>query len=305
MTNESGGAVAVLGLGAMGRPMAETLLRAGQRVTVYDVRRAAMAPLVALGAVAAATPAEAARQAEAIVVIVHNFGQARQSLWGATGALDAAPKRALVILMSTVSPAEARELATACAERDLRFLDAPVSGGPKAAATGSLSIMVGGSAETLAEARPWLDVLGDPAKVWHTGSEPGQGQAMKMINQLMAGVNVAASCEAMALAAAAGLDPSQAFEIVSQSAGGSWMFRDRVPRMLSGQFTPPNSVTETFVKDLAIVLDTADELGLPLFVTPMARQIFRMALASGYGGQDDAGAVRVFELWTGHTVGPR
>ncbi|MFN8536842.1 MAG: NAD-binding protein [Thermomicrobiales bacterium] len=110
---------------------------------------------------------------------------------------------------------------------------------------------------------------------------------------------------ALALAAKAGLDPQQAFDIVSVSAGGSWMFNNRAPRMLSGQFTPPSSVLDIFVKDLGIVTDTADALGLPLLLAPLARQIFKMGSASGLGHEDDAGLVRLYEEWAGVVVGPR
>jgi 3-hydroxyisobutyrate dehydrogenase-like beta-hydroxyacid dehydrogenase len=162
--------------------------------------------------------------------------------------------------------------------------------------------MVGGAAEDFAALRPLLDTLGNPAKVHHVGTGPGAGQAMKMINQLMAGVNIVASCEAMALAAKAGIDPRQAYEIVRESAGGSWMFAHRVPHMLSGAFDPPSSALDIFVKDLGIVVDTADDLGLPLFVAAVARQVFKLGAAAGLGAEDDSGLVRVYEQYAGVTV---
>lgn len=300
------GRVVVLGLGAMGRPMAETLLRADVRTGVFDVRAEAREALAGQGATTAESAAEAARGADACVVMVQNFAQVRAALWGdGAGVLDTLAPNALVLLMSTVAPANARELDAACAGRGLRFVDAPVSGGPGASASGTLSIMVGASDETLAAARPLLEILGDPARIWQVGKRAGDGQSMKMINQLMAGINIAASCEALALAAKAGLDPRQAYDIVSVSAGGSWMFNNRAPRMLSGEFTPPSSVLDIFVKDLGIVTDTADGLGLPLLLAPLARQIFKMGSAAGLGGEDDAGLVRLYEAWAGVAVGPR
>ena len=302
------GRVLVLGLGAMGRPLAETLLRADVRTAVFDVRAEVRAALAAQGAATAESAAEAARGADACVIMVQNFAQVRAVLWGegeGTGVFDTLAPNALVLLMSTVAPANARELDAACAERGLRFVDAPVSGGPGASAAGTLSIMVGAPDATLAAARPLLETLGDPARIWQVGQRAGDGQSMKMINQLMAGINIAASCEALALAAKAGLDPQQAFDIVSVSAGGSWMFNNRVPRMLSGEFTPPSSVLDIFVKDLGIVTDAADSLGLPLFLAPLARQIFKLGSAAGLGGEDDAGLVRLYEAWAGVAVGPR
>lgn len=300
--------VVVLGLGAMGRPLAETLLRADVRTGVFDVRPEVRDALASQGATTAESAAEAARGADACVVMVQNFAQVRAALWGdapGAGVLDALAPNALVLLMSTVAPANARELDAACAERGLRFVDAPVSGGPGAAAAGTMSIMVGAPDETLAAARPLLETLGDPARIWQVGQRAGDGQSMKMINQLMAGINIAASCEALTLAAKAGLDPQQAFDIVSVSAGGSWMFNNRGPRMLSGEFTPPSSVLDIFVKDLGIVTDAADALGLPLLLAPLARQIFKMGAAAGLGYEDDAGLVRLYEEWAGVAVGPR
>ncbi len=300
--------IGLLGLGAMGRPMAATILRNGFPLSVYDVRPEARAALVAQGAHPAESVSASAERADAYIVMVQNFDQARAALWGddaTPGALDALTSGALVILMSTVAPADARALAAACAERHLRFLDAPVSGGPGAAELGTLSIMLGGPTETVAAAQPILHALGDPAKIRHIGQRPGDGQAMKMINQLMAGVNIAASCEALVLAAKLGLDPKVAHEIVSDSAGQSWMFRDRVPRMLDGTFSPPKSALNIFMKDMGIVTDAADELGLTLFLASVAHQVFKMGADAGLGSDDDSGLVRIYERFAGVTVGPR
>lgn len=298
--------VAFLGLGAMGRPMAGVLLRAGFAITAFDIRAESRAALVARGAREATDAATAASGADACVIMVQNFAQVRAVMWGedgARGALDTLAAGALVLLMSSVAPADARELDAACVARGLRLLDAPVSGGTGAAASGTLSIIVGGVEETLALARPLLAALGDPERIWQVGPHAGDGQAMKMINQLMAGINIAASCEALVLAAKAGLDPQQAYEIIRVSAGGSWMFDNRVPRMLDRDFTPPHSALAIFVKDLGIVTDTADELGLPLFLAPLARQVFKYAAASGLAGEDDAGLIRFYEHAAGLMVG--
>jgi len=298
--------VAFLGLGAMGRPMAETLLGAGFAVTVFDIRAESRAALVARGAREATSVSATVADADACVIMVQTFAQVRAIMWGegdAAGALAALPAGALVLLMSSVAPADARELGAACRERGLLLLDAPVSGGTGAAANGTLSIIIGGPATTLDRATPLLDALGDPTRRWQVGPNVGDGQAMKMINQLMAGINIAASCEAMVLAAKAGLDPQQAYEIIRVSAGGSWMFDNRVPRMLDRDFTPPHSALAIFVKDLGIVTDTADDLGLPLFLAPLARQIFKYAAASGLAEEDDAGLIRFYEAAAGLRIG--
>lgn len=308
MAGEGFRRVAFLGLGAMGSPMATILLRAGFPVAAFDIRPEVRAALAAGGAEDAASVAAAAAGADACVVMVQNYTQVRAVLLGdgaVGGALDALAPGAIVLLMSTVAPADARAIEAECAARGLRLLDAPVSGGTVAATAGTLTVIVGGPDETLAAARPLLDALADPARVWQVGQRAGDGQAMKMINQLMAGINIAASCEAMVLAAKAGLDTRQAYDIIRVSAGGSWMFDNRVPRMLDGSFDPPSSALAIFVKDMGIVTDTADDLGLPLFLAPLARQLFKYAAAAGLGAEDDSGLVRFYERGAGVTVAGR
>ena len=176
--------VAFLGLGAMGRPMASVLLNAEFRVAAFDIRPEVRAALAEQGAEDAASAAAAAAGADACVVMVQNYAQARAVLLGngeTGGALDTLAPNAVVLLMSTVAPADARELDAACNARGLRLLDAPVSGGTGAAAAGTLTIIVGGPDETLAAARPLLDALGDPARIWQVGKRAGDGQAMKMM----------------------------------------------------------------------------------------------------------------------------
>jgi len=299
------GAVAILGLGAMGLPMAVTLRRAGFHVTVFDVRPEPVQAAVAQGATAAASTAEALHGARTVIVMTQNIAQARAALLGTandSAPLDGLAAGGLVLLTSTVAPADARALAGDCVARGLLFVDAPVSGGPAGAETGGLTIMVGGAPEARVVAAPLLDALGAPGRVFVVGDQPGAGEAMKMINQLMAGVNIVATCEALALAAKAGLDPRQAFTVVSDAAGSSWMFRNRAPRMLDGDFVPPHSVLDIFVKDLGIVNDTANSLGLPLPVAGAARQAVLMGVAAGLGGEDDSGLVRFYEQLAGVSV---
>lgn len=297
--------IGFLGLGSMGRPMVATLLNSGFRVAAYDVRPEARQAVVTLGAEDTASPAAAARGSDALIVMVQNYQQARAALWGPDGGLEALPRGALLVLMSTVAPAQARELGAACAERGVRMLDAPVSGGPQGAAEGRLSIMVGGPAEVMAAARPLLDALGDPSRIWHVGPEPGDGQKMKMINQLLVAVNLVAVSEALTLAAKAGLDVRQAFDVVRQSAGGSWILNERGPRMLAGEFTPPRSYLDILLKDIGIVVDTADEIGHPVLLAAVARQVYKMAAALGFNTQDDSAIVRVYETLAGVQIGPR
>ena len=279
-----------IGLGAMGLPMVQALLDAGWTVTVYDVNPKAVEAAVAHGARPAADPAEAARGAEALGIMVQDFEQTEEVLFGRVAAA-AMPDGSILALFNTIGPDNARRVATRVGER-LKVLDAPVSGGVKRA-RGHLSIMVGGADETVAAARELLDILADEVEV--VGPAVGDGQAMKTVNQLLAGVHIAAAAEALAFAARTGVDPRRAFAVISHSAGYSWMFGDRGPRMLDRDFEPPRSMLQIFVKDLGIVLDTARAAGIPLFLAPQAYQLFAAGKAQGFGRLDDSAMIAVYE----------
>jgi 3-hydroxyisobutyrate dehydrogenase len=220
-------------------------------------------------------------------------------LYGHNGALTTLPVGATVMLCSTVPPAYVQRLAERLAEKRLLLLDAPVSGGVARAADGGLTVMASGSAAAFAACEPALAALS--FRVYRLGEAPGIGSSVKMINQLLAGVHIAAAAEAMALAARAGLDPQRVFEVISNSAGASWMFSNRVPHMLTGDYTP-HSALDIFVKDLGMVLDTGHALRFPLPVAAAAHQMFLMGAAAGLGRQDDAAVVKVYEQIAGIQV---
>jgi len=176
------------------------------------------------------------------------------------------------------------------------MIDAPVSGGAARAGTGELSIMGSGSAAAFRQARTVLDAIA--AKVYRLGEAPGMGSKVKMINQLLAGVHIAASCEAMALGIRAGVDPNVLYEVISNSAGSSWMFQNRVPHILAGDYTPLSAVN-IFIKDLGIVLDSAKKATFPLPLTATAHQMFLMAGAAGFGHEDDSAVVKVYQQLSG------
>jgi 3-hydroxyisobutyrate dehydrogenase len=203
------------------------------------------------------------------------------------------------MLCSTVSPDFSRQTATRLRALTLEMLDAPVSGGVARAASGQLSVMASGSAAAFVQSEPLLAVLAE--RVYRLGDQCGQGSTVKMINQLLAGIHIAASAEAMAFAVKAGVDPEQLYEVISNSAGSSWMFQNRVPHMLAGDYTPLSAV-DIFVKDLGIVLDTGKNQRFPLFLTAAAHQLFLMAAAAGYGRLDDSAVVKVFEELVGISV---
>jgi L-threonate 2-dehydrogenase len=293
--------VGVIGLGAMGMGMARRLIGAGFKVAGCDARREAVEAFAAKGGTAAATPAEAARGADTLLVIVVNAAQVEEVLFGPDGAAAALPAGAAVLVSATVPPSFARATAARLAAGGHKMLDAPVSGGTVGAESGTLTVMASGPAAAFDKAE---DVLAAVAgKIYRLGDEPGIGSTVKTVNQLLAGVHIAAAAEAMALGTRAGADPRALYEVISNSAGGSWMFQNRVPRMLEGDYTPAKSAVEIFVKDLGLVLDAGRELRFPLPLAAAAHQLFLMAAAAGWGREDDSAVVKVFERLAGVDVG--
>lgn len=291
--------VGVIGLGAMGGPMAVNLVRAGFRVRGFDLSEDARRALADAGGEAVDSAAGAAEGAALLLVVVATAEQVEAALFGEGGAVPALPAGATVLLHSTVPPRFARELAARLAESGHRLLDAPISGGRVRAEAGTLTVMASGSAEAFAAAEKVLDAVAET--VFRLGAEPGIGSTVKMINQHLAGVHIVAACEAMALAARAGADPDTVYEVITRSAGNSWMFENRVPHILARDFTPLSAV-EIFVKDLGIVLDSAREWRFPLPLAAAAHQQYLAAAAMGLGRHDDSAVVRVFETLAGVEV---
>lgn len=282
--------IAFVGLGAMGAPMAENLVKRQFRVTGFDMRQEARAALVAAGGHAADSARAAAEGAQVLILMVVNAAQARAVLFEA-GALAALAPAATIILMATCPPGEVEAIAAEVEKSGRRFVDAPVSGGVNGARNGTLTIMAGASQESFDAGKPMLDAMGD--KVFHVGLKPGQGATVKTVNQLLCGVHIAVAAEALSLAQKAGIDGRLLFEIMGGSAASSWMLRDRGPRMLDDE-PPVASAVDIFVKDLGIVLDAgrAAKAALPLAAT--AHQMFLAASGLGHGGRDDSQVVRAY-----------
>lgn len=291
--------IAFIGLGAMGAPMAENLVKRQFRVTGFDMRDSARAALAAAGGHAADSARAAAAGADALVLMVVNAAQARSVLFEA-GALTALAPDATVILMATCPPGEVAAIAAEVTATGRHFVDAPVSGGVAGAKGGTLTIMVGAPAGSFARARPVLDALGD--KVFHVGEKPGQGATVKTVNQLLCGVHIAVAAEALSLAEKAGIDGRLLFEILAGSAASSWMLRDRGPRMLAEE-PPVASAVDIFVKDLGIVLDAgrASKAALPLAAA--AHQMFLAASGLGHGGRDDSHVVQAYRALNRKSAG--
>jgi 3-hydroxyisobutyrate dehydrogenase/putative dehydrogenase len=272
--------------------MAKRLAGAGFELKVFDVLDERTRPLVELGAESSASPKDAAEGSEALVVMVANADQARGVLFDEGSAAEALPEGAAVVVMSTIGPEAVRELADNLDGRGLRTLDAPVSGGVARAERGDLLIMAGGPEDLFEEGRPALEAMG--SSVVHCGPRVGDGQAVKLVNQLLCGVHIAAAAEALAYAEALGLDPRFVFETIRHGAANSFMLEDRGERMLKEEFVPPKSALDIFVKDMGLVHQAAEEQGLE---TPLATAALEMYLAgkdAGLGTEDDSGVIRVF-----------
>ncbi|MGW0709694.1 NAD(P)-dependent oxidoreductase [Streptomyces sp. NPDC002643] len=285
---------AVIGLGAMGLPMA-TRLAAHLPVTAFDVAEARLAHLTSVGGTAAATPAEAARDADVVLLAVRDQQQVDAALFGEDGAAETLRPGATVILTSTVGPEAARTTATRLAEHGVRTVDAPVSGGPVRAGDGDLLIVVGADDNALALARPVLDLLASTLTV--VGRHPGDGQSLKAINQLLAGVHIAAAAEAIALARGLGLDPRTVVDSLRHGAAGSFMFGDRGPRMVEtyeSDIAPEvKSRLDIFVKDMGIVTGIAKDAHVPVPLASAAQQLYLLGEAAGLAAHDDSSVVTV------------
>ncbi|MGC9271512.1 L-threonate dehydrogenase [Acidiphilium sp.] len=283
--------IAVIGLGAMGFGMAASLIRAGFTVTGHDVQPAPLAQLQAIGGLSAATPAAAARDAAAVIAVVVNAAQTEAILFAADGCAAAMAEGAVFISCATMPPETVRGLAARLEATGRHYLDAPISGGAARAATGALTIMASGSQAAFAQARPALEAMA--ATLHELGDAPGIGAGFKMVNQLLAGVHIAAACEAIAFGAALGLDLRKLYDVITGSAGNSWMFENRVPHILDADYAPRSAVN-IFTKDLGIVLDMARATPLAVPMAGAALQLFLMTASAGMGQDDDASVARLF-----------
>lgn len=282
--------VAVIGLGSMGLGMARSLMRGGHEVRGCDLARDALEKLAAAGGSAFNTPAAAARDADVVVVVVVNAAQTRAVLFGPDGAAEAMKPGSVIISSATMSPVEAQEFAARAREHGVLYLDAPISGGSARADAGELTVMASGSPEAFSAAQPALDAMAQT--VYSLGEDVGVGSSFKIVNQLLAGVHIAAACEAITFAKRLGLDISKVFEVISKSAGNSWMFENRIPHVLEGDYAPHSAVA-IFTKDLGIVSELGRKQSFPLPVASAALQLFLMTEAAGMGQDDDSSVARL------------
>lgn len=275
----------------MGMGVARSLLRAGFPTHACDVRPEALKQLETEGGVPAADPAALGEACGVVAVVVVNADQTDAVLFGDRGAATTMRPGSVVLACATVRPDYIVNLGKRLAERGIHLLDAPMSGGAAKAAEGTMTLMTSGPAEAYAACEDVLGVIA--AKVYRLGDQHGQGTKVKIINQLLAGVHIAAAAEAMALGLREGVEPASLYEVITNSAGNSWMFENRVPHILKGDYTPLSAV-DIFVKDLGLVLDTARATKFPLPLSATAHQMFMAASTAGYGREDDSAVIKTF-----------
>jgi len=281
----------VIGLGSMGLGAALTALRNGVPTIGLDTRAEARERFIAGGGRATDSLAEIGAQCDSIVVLVVNAAQTETVLFGAGGLIGTLKAGSVVICSATVDPTLPPVWQPRLAARGLLLIDAPVSGGAIKAAAGQMTVMASGAPAAFEAAGAMLDAIA--GKVYRLGDAAGIGSTVKMVNQHLAGVHIAAACEAMALGMRAGADPRALYEVICNSAGMSWMFQNRVPHILEGDYTPLSSV-DIFVKDLGIVLDAARKLQFPLPLAAAAHQLYLATAAAGHGAEDDSAVIKFY-----------
>ena len=281
--------IAFIGTGTMGQPMVNNLVKKGFAVVAYDVVPAALQAATRLGATAASSAAEAARQSELVITMLPSSSHTEAAYLGPGGIAESAPRGRLCVDMSTIDPGVSRRVAVALRERGLRFLDAPVSGAVPRAVEGTLTIMVGGEARDVEEARPALRALG--STIIHVGPA-GAGEVAKLCNNLIAGVAMVAVSEAFRIAEGFGVDPQVLTQVIAKSSGHTWVMEHGHPvpgiveKAASNRDYAPGFMTDLMAKDLGLAVNAARELRVPVVVAPAAQQVLRLASSHGYGRKD-------------------
>ena len=286
--------VGLIGLGAMGNGMAQSLRRAGHSPSVFDIRADISAAFAKDGGTACKTLAELGNSCDVIVSVVVNAAQTETVLFGNSGQDGCASSMkpgSVFVMCSTVDPNWSVALEARLAALGILYIDAPISGGAAKAASGQMTMMTAGKPEAYAIAEPFLNAMA--AKVYKLGDSAGAGSKVKIINQLLAGVHIAAAAEAMALGLREGVDPDALYEVITNSAGNSWMFENRMAHVLAADYTPLSAV-DIFVKDLGIVLDMARATKFPLPLSSTAHQMFMQASTAGFAKEDDSAVIKIF-----------
>lgn len=284
--------VAVIGLGSMGMGSAKSAINAGLTVYGVDINQASLDDLKTAGAKAVGQDARPfAKELDAVLLLVVNAEQVKNILFGDNGLAQHLKAKTSVMVSSTISAEDAKEIEQSLQQYDLAMLDAPVSGGAAKANLGQITVMASGKAATFEHLKPLLDAIA--AKVYAIGEEIGLGSTVKIIHQLLAGVHIAAGAEAMALAARADIPLDVMYDVVINAAGNSWMFENRMKHVVDGDYSPKSAV-DIFVKDLNLVRDTAKAFKFPLPLAATALNMFTEASNRGHGKEDDSAVIKIF-----------
>jgi 2-hydroxy-3-oxopropionate reductase len=282
--------IGFIGLGIMGRPMAKNLIAAGYKLVVYD-KYAKTGDLEALGAGAASSGRETAAASDIVITMLPNSPHVKEAVLGAGGVIEGIKPGAIVVDMSSIAPETSRELEAALKAKGAAFLDAPVSGGEPKAIDGTLAIMAGGDQKTFDAVKPVLEKMG--SSVTLTGAA-GSGNVVKLANQIIVALNIAAVSEAFVLAAKAGVDPVKVFDAIKGGLAGSTVMNAKIPMILDGNFKPGFRI-ELHIKDLQNALDTAHAMGVPVPLTASVMEILQALRTEGLSGDDHSAIVRYYE----------
>ena len=290
--------IGFIGLGIMGKPMAKNLIKAGYPLTVYDVRPEPVQELVKLGAKRGNNSADVAAQNEVVITMLPNSPDVKEAVLGKNGVLDGAKEGLILIDMSSIAPLVSIEVSKKVAEKGVKMLDAPVSGGEPKAIEGTLAIMVGGPQDVFDEVKATLEVMG--ASVTLVG-EIGSGNITKLANQIIVALNIAAMSEAMLLATKAGVDPEKVYNAIRGGLAGSTVLDAKVPLALQGNFKPGFRI-ELHIKDLTNALETAHELDVPVPLSSQVLEYMHALKVDGHGGDDHGGLIQFYERLAGVQV---
>lgn len=291
--------VGFIGLGVMGKNMAANVLKGGYKLKVYDVVESIVAEFKENGAEVGSSPADASKDCDIIMTSLPNSQIVENVILGKNGVLEGAKEGAIIVDLSSITPKTIQNIYNKCREKGVEVIDAPVSGGVAGAEAGTLTIMVGGKKETLEKAMPVLECVGK--KINHVG-EVGAGDTVKLVNNLLLGVNMVACAEAMALGTKAGIKPEVLYEIISQSSGSSYALKAKYEKYIAKGNFEPGFMIDLQYKDLQLAVSTAKDLKAPLFMGNTAQQIFETARAEGLGRKDISAVINVYEKWLNTSV---
>lgn len=293
--------IGFIGLGAMGGGMAANIVKAGLKVVVFDILPERVHALTTVGAEAATSPMAVAEAVDRSITMVETTAQTEAVIFGEAGIVQSAKAGHQIAMMSTIDPVATKRMHAELASKGIGMVDAPVSGGTPRAASGDLSVIVGGSEDDVNGWRPYFEPMA--ANIFHVGGI-GQGLAMKLVNNMLIQVNTVAVAEAFALGAKAGLDPQTMYDVIRVSTGASFALDHRVPRFLSGDFAPGGTVDISY-KDQELETAFAKELGVPLLLANVSQQVYQMARAKGLSKEDGASIIKLYEEMVGVKLGPR